>query len=77
MHDLMLLYMFLIKLKHFPVILAFISLCHRPDRQTVSNACLRSTNAQNSFFLCVRNISSKLCNTKILSAVENPFLKPV
>ena len=36
------------KFRHFPFILEHASFCNRPFLQTVSNACLKSINAQKS-----------------------------
>ena len=74
--DLIFLYILWIKSKHFPLIPWWVSLCHRPALQTVSNACLKSTKQQNSFFLLDCDISIKLLRIHRLSDVEKCFLKP-
>jgi hypothetical protein len=43
----------------------------------VSNALLKSTKEQNSFFPKEKYIAIRECKTKILSTVENPLLNPV
>jgi hypothetical protein len=45
-------YILLITLKHFPFIPFFIIFVHSPLLLTLSNALLKSTNVQHSFFLC-------------------------
>jgi hypothetical protein len=50
---------------------------NNPNRQTVSNALLKSTKEQNSFFPKEKYIAISECKTKILSTVENPLLNPV
>jgi hypothetical protein len=59
-----------------PCIFDFCSFCHNPNRQTVSNALLKSTKEQNSFFPKENYIAIRECKTKILSTVENPLLNP-
>ena len=65
-----------ITLKSLPCIFDFCSFCHNPNRQTVSNALLKSTKEQNSFFPKENYIAIRECKTNILSAVENPLLNP-
>ena len=74
--DLIVLYVLWMKSKHFPLIPWWVSLRHRPALQTVSNACLKSTKQQNSFFLLDCDISIKLLRINRLSDVEKCFLKP-
>ena len=75
-HDLILLYIFRIILKHFPSIQLSSNFCERPALQTVSNALLKSTKQQQSFFPQPRYNEIKLCSMKTLSQVEFPLLKP-
>ena len=74
--DFMLLYMLLTKFSHFPLMLYFCSLNHNTSRQTLSNACLKSTKAQKSLFLHDFEISNKLCSINKLSEVESPLRNP-
>ena len=60
-----------------PCIFDFCSFCHNPNRQTVSNALLKSTKEQNICFPKEKYIAIRECKTKILSTVENPLLNPV
>jgi hypothetical protein len=75
-HDFMFWYIVLMRVKKRPSIPTFINLCQRPVRQTLSKAFEKSIKAQYSFFLFCFKISDNMCKTKILSIVENPFLKP-
>jgi hypothetical protein len=74
-HDLILLYIFQIILKHFPSLQLSSNFCQRPAFQTVSNAFLKSTKQQKSFFSQPRYNAIKLCSMKMLSQVECPLLK--
>ena len=74
--DFMLLYMFLINSKHLPFTPVSSILYQSPPLQTISNACLKSTNAQYNFFLFVLAISTRLCIINKLSDVEKPLRKP-
>ena len=59
--DIMLLYLFVINLKHLPLILVLASLVHKPIPHTLSNACLKSMKAQYGFVFYDLMILSKLC----------------
>ena len=61
-HDFILLYIFFITLISFPVRSYFESLCHSFGLWTLSNAFLKSTKAQNSFFFLLKNKSIKHFN---------------
>ena len=64
------------KLWNLPFTLFSSSFCHKPALQTVSNACLKSMNAQKSFDLFALQISIRLCSMKRLSVDEKPLRKP-
>jgi hypothetical protein len=70
-HVLIFWYILYITLKILPCIFDFCSFCHNPNRQTVSNALLKSTKEQYSFFPKEKYIAIRECKTKILSTVEN------
>ena len=54
--DFMFSYIFLMKVRHLPLILVSNSLFHRLTRQTLIKACLKSIKAQESLFLFSLNI---------------------
>ena len=55
--DFMSLYKDKIKVKHLPFTPLVMSLFHKPTLQTMSKACLKSTNQQYNFFLLVCTMS--------------------
>ena len=59
-----------------PFISFIASFLHRPFLQTVSIACLKSTNEQNIFFLLLMRVFDRNCNYMIWSMVEYCFLNP-
>ena len=74
--DLIFWYILLITLNHFPFIPLLIIFVNSPLLLTLSNALLKSTNVQNSFFLCRKYKSINDFKIKMLSNVECIFLKP-